>query len=183
MEDPAKHLGLVARIAMRFTAERPIEDTDQFGDGCVGLLKAVQLYDPAKRTAFSTFAWYCIRTYILQGIQLRSQRGYKQTSTRERCGKPPGVVHLSALERESLTAQFPVDDPDHAARIDAAEFAERVLLLLDKRQRYVIEQCVMMGRTCVDVAPELGITKQAVWMTMELALQRIHKQRHAVRAA
>jgi hypothetical protein len=72
--DPLEHFGLVAKIARKFVPRRPyrygyvpIEDTDQFQDGCVGLLFACARFDETRGGQFSTYAWAYIRGFILRG--------------------------------------------------------------------------------------------------------------------
>lgn len=72
--DPMEHIGLVFTISRRFIPYRPrrygdvpLEETDQFQDGCIGLLYACARFDATKGVRFSTWAWPYIRGYILRG--------------------------------------------------------------------------------------------------------------------
>lgn len=70
-----EHIGLVFQISKRFVSYRPrrygyvpLDQTDVFQDGCVGLLYACARFDVAKGVKFSTWAWQYIQGYILRGL-------------------------------------------------------------------------------------------------------------------
>jgi RNA polymerase primary sigma factor len=61
------NLRLVVRIAKRFTGRGlPLEDL--IAEGNLGLLRAVECYDPSAGTRFSTYAAYWIRQAIQRGL-------------------------------------------------------------------------------------------------------------------
>ncbi len=58
-----KNLGLVHKYVMSF--EKPyLSHEDLFQEGCVGLIKAAERYDPAKGTKFSTYASWWIKSFL-----------------------------------------------------------------------------------------------------------------------
>lgn len=76
--DPLEHLGLVGTVCKRYAPYRPprygtvpLEHTDEFQDGCMGLLYACAKFDTTRGLQFSTFAWQYIRGYILTGKKQR----------------------------------------------------------------------------------------------------------------
>jgi len=72
--NPADHLGLVRTIAAKYTPRgTPIEDTDEYGEGVMGLLRAVEKYDPAQGP-FSTVAWKSIQGAIIQSWRKKKRQ-------------------------------------------------------------------------------------------------------------
>lgn len=76
--NPADHLGLVRRCVGRSPRYRSrlsklaaanrheaIEDSEEYAEGCVGLMHAVEGYDPLRGVRFSTYATWCIDNAIL----------------------------------------------------------------------------------------------------------------------
>ena len=60
------HFGLVRKWALRFGAKGPLEDTVQYADGILGLMRAVETFD-AGRGKFATHASWWIKNAILSG--------------------------------------------------------------------------------------------------------------------
>lgn len=79
------NLPLVYSMIKRFSREREDFD-DLFQEGCLGLLKALQRFDPEKGTAFSTYAAYFIlgevRSYLRENGHLtKVSRSYHEHYT------------------------------------------------------------------------------------------------------
>jgi RNA polymerase primary sigma factor len=70
-----QYLPLVQRMAQRFSgltcASLDLEDLVQ--EGVIGLHRAADLYDPAHRTRFSTYATWWVRKAILRAIETRGR--------------------------------------------------------------------------------------------------------------
>ncbi|HEX6970894.1 MAG TPA: sigma-70 family RNA polymerase sigma factor [Limnochordia bacterium] len=101
------HLGLVQSIAARFEAARTavgIDRDDLFQAGCLGLLKAVDRFDPSYGTAFTTYAFPVIVGEIKE--QLRRWGGGRRSPAdalraaaarlEKRLGRPPTVPELAS---------------------------------------------------------------------------------------
>ncbi len=65
------NLRLVAHVAKKFDSSS-IDQDDLISIGTVGLIKAVDTYQPTKGTKFATYAARCIQNEIL--MQLRAQK-------------------------------------------------------------------------------------------------------------
>jgi len=65
---PEDHIGLLVMLLKGYLKKYPkgtnLKDTSEWSDGLLGLIKACKLYDKSKKTNFSTFAAYCIRSQI-----------------------------------------------------------------------------------------------------------------------
>ena len=76
--NPQKHLGLVATLAAKFGNPQPgqeLEELEEFGDGLDGLYHAIDHFKPRLGNKFSTYAYWCIRGFILKRKKMRKQRG------------------------------------------------------------------------------------------------------------
>jgi RNA polymerase primary sigma factor len=62
-----KNNGLVVDIAKKF-AKEGLELDDLVQRGKIGLIRAVELYDPKLKNQFSTYAYWAIQNHILRGI-------------------------------------------------------------------------------------------------------------------
>jgi RNA polymerase primary sigma factor len=62
------NLRLVVNIARRFT-QRGMDLQDLIMEGNLGLLRAVEDFDPARQTRFCTYASYWIKAFIRQGMR------------------------------------------------------------------------------------------------------------------
>lgn len=70
-----RHMGLVKLVVRRFrraVATGILDDDDLLQEGMIGLLIAIQRYDPGSPYRFSTYAMYWIRQSILRAIQNQS---------------------------------------------------------------------------------------------------------------
>jgi RNA polymerase sigma-32 factor len=66
------HLRLVAKIARRSCSRRDLLP-DLIQEGCLGLMRAVEKYDPARGIRLSTYAAWWIRAFIYQYIMANSR--------------------------------------------------------------------------------------------------------------
>lgn len=67
-----EHMGLVRAIAFRYRDRGiPVEDLVQ--EGAIGLLAAVDNYDPERGTAFSTYAFWRIRAAVTHALTADAQ--------------------------------------------------------------------------------------------------------------
>lgn len=101
-----RNLRLVQSVVGRFR-RTPVEEDDLFQLGCVGLVKAVDRFDPGRGVAFSTFAVPYITGEILS--YLRSDRPVKvgrSTQQRAREALRQGEVLAQELGREPTLAEL-----------------------------------------------------------------------------
>jgi RNA polymerase sigma factor (sigma-70 family) len=77
----------------------------------------------------------------------------------------PAITQASVKVMESATEE--IEEGDRAELLGAA------LSELTKRQRYVLEQHFLRGRTMRDLAAELGVTHQAIQQIEQKALRRL----------
>jgi len=106
------HLSKVKYIADRIAAKLPstVERDDLYGAGVVGLIDAVERFDPNRGIAFTTFAELRVRGAILDNLR---SLDWASRATR---GRASGVQHAFAtLEKE---AGRPVTELEVAAHLN-----------------------------------------------------------------
>lgn len=105
--DIRRHAGLAMCIAKRFAGRAELADLYQAG--CVGLVRAVRTYDPARQTAFTTYAVPLIvseiRAYLRGSGPLHIPRPVRELGQRCRAaqsalgaelGRDPNVSQIAA---------------------------------------------------------------------------------------
>lgn len=108
-----ENLGLVHLCANRFRG-RGIEYDDLYSAGCLGLLKAVKVFDPERGVKFSTYAVPVIlgeiKRLFRDGGSIRVSRSLKELAMRlqkvcgefaQREGREPTVSELAEITGES----------------------------------------------------------------------------------
>lgn len=114
------NLGLVGRIA-RGSRERRLDFDDRFQAGCIGLIRAVKLWDPAKGT---------LATYSEAWIKSAIQRA---------ASKAPDLSSIDSMAEDGYEPLAPGDpigiDPDDAIRLRAI-----VVSLPEQARRPIIDR-------------------------------------------
>jgi RNA polymerase sporulation-specific sigma factor len=106
---PEAYFGLVRSISIRFNG-RGVETEDLYQIGCVGLLKAINLFDESKNVKFTTFAFNYIvgeiKMFLRNDNSIKISRKLKdnyakctKTATEfyQKRGRSPSVEELSYI--------------------------------------------------------------------------------------
>lgn len=134
--------------------------------GRIGLWRAIEGYDPARGTAFSTYAWVAIWRHIHQAVQ----------ETQQAVGDWSG----------ELPASWYVPDPDEWVErgLIVEALADLVGQLPDRLQRVIICRYGLGGHppcTLKQVGAELGITGERVRQLQQEALAWLRHPAHSWR--
>ena len=152
---------LVFREVMPYRALPSVMDAVQ--EGTIGLIEAVERYDPARGVAFSLYAVHRVRGRILDFL------------------RHEGRVDLPCLEEQTGTAETAKD-----LLVDAcpsvAELAEHHTLVgvlgaamerLPARERLVLEGVTIGGARAQTMAESLGVTPAQIYRLQQNGIRRV----------
>ncbi len=156
--DPEQYIPLVCKLAIRHGAPKDsVKDSDQFSDGMTGLLKAARHFDPTLGNQFITYAWTSIERQINHESYRLHKLKYAPPPMRDGCNGD----------------DFEGRELDPAITAERVDLCRRLFKGIAARDRYVVEQTIMQGRTQRDVARELGFTKTRCEQICKRALNRM----------
>lgn len=129
-----QHMGLVRAVAFRYRGlGLPLDDLVQ--EGAIGLLTAVDDYDPTRGTSFSTFAFWRVRAAVTHALTARGSLVRVPRPVREArrrvaaardglaaAGAVPGVQELAEATGLSAEAVAEALAPIGVASLDADSF-------------------------------------------------------------
>jgi len=194
-----QHLPLVRQIAGMLYVRRVRDDVpfeEYYQHGVVGLLEAVERYDPASHAAFETYATFRIRGAILNGLTHESERRAHNEYLRrlrherielddERRTQPDGgFKYLMSLAVRLALGYVLERDRDDSVRLDKMRFDRTEFAVLCKQIHGVAEGLPEQERAVIhahyyehlsfdQVAERLGLTKGRVAQVHRSALEKI----------
>lgn len=145
MIDTTEHIGLVHRSCWALGITRSIEDSIEFAEGCLGLHKAAQNFDPELGFQFSTYATYKIRGHIKQ------------------CWRKKSLPTVSCE-----ISDFAENSNRNIEEVDNKDFIECLLKVVSANTKYGAEivRGILAGKTQKTIASELGIDKSTAIRAM-----------------
>lgn len=169
------NLRLVAHIIKKF--EGTGEDSDDLiSIGTIGLIKAINTYDPSKGTRLATYAARCIENEILMHL-----RATKKTKAEVSLYDPIGVDKEG--NEISLIDVLGTDHDVVADSVESKHEQKRVLdkiKLLTKRERKVLELRYglfnTIRKTQREIANRLGISRSYVSRIEKKAIEKLIKE-------
>ena len=210
------NLKLVLSILKKFYQVNENKD-DLFQIGCVGLLKAIDNFDPRHGVKFST---YCvpmilgeIRRYVRDNSSLRVSRSlkdlsYKANKAKEELsiinGKIPsdkeiadflGVTEFEVVEAkesrkdpisifepiyndggDTIYLYDQIEDRNNNLEIETRLSLENAIKELEERERYILDQRYVIGKTQVELSEELGISQAQISRIEKKAFYNLRKK-------
>jgi RNA polymerase sigma-B factor len=162
------HLPLVRSIARRYAGRgEPVEDLVQVGT--IGLIKAVDRFDPARGRKLSALARPSIESEIRHHLRDRAS-----------VLRVPRTDHEAAASRgESAAVQAVALREELAPAPDDSEAVEARLLLaggaavLDERERRLLHLRYVEDRSQAEIATEMGLSQAHVSRLLRAALERV----------
>lgn len=170
-----RNLRLVAHICKKF--DNTMEDAeDLISIGTIGLIKAINTFDPEKGTRLATYAARCIENEIL--MFLRSTR---KTRSEVSLYDPIGVDREG---NEITLIDVLGSDPDVVPDLVGSKFEEKKLreklARLQGKERKVLELRYGLGngirKTQREIARLLGISRSYVSRIEKKAVSKLHKE-------
>ena len=170
-----RNLRLVAHIVKKYYVNSPDRD-DLISIGTIGLIKAIDTFEPASGTRFATYAGKCMQNEILMYFR-RKRRICCETSIEDavdvdKDGNP--LTYLDILSTDGDIA----DEID--AKLKSQQTARAINSVLLERERQIIilrYGLTETGRihTQREVAQLLGISRSYVSRIEKSALQKLRK--------
>lgn len=192
-----EHRGLVERLARAHaTSHDDVDDLIQ--EGSVGLLKAIQRYEPSRGVPFEAYASLLITGEIRHHLrdrasclrlpepvrELRSRLGVLRDEARAELGREATIHELASragvthdLAVEAVTAGVsPLEDEPVELREELATPEERVVLgkpldALSRREQHVVYYRFFADLTQREIADLLGISQMHVSRLLRGALE------------
>jgi RNA polymerase sporulation-specific sigma factor len=152
---------LVFKVAMHLRLREAIV-MDMIQEGTVGLIEAVERYDPGRGVRFSTFATYRIRGRILNALH------------RERpLVSPDGI----GAEDPSLIERVPdLGAAERLAGVEDALLVEQIVAVIDRlprREQRIVRAMISRQEEPRRIADELRISLSHLYRLQKQAVHRI----------
>lgn len=185
-----ENMGLVFSLAKKLPrAQINHHDWDNLiQDGCLGLIEAVDKFDPERKVKFSCYARYHVRRRLVESIQKLRYR-VVDVPIGLTCGKPRygrGDVE-NLCKAEAMKNVGPIDglelaneENDQFAVVCHEEEKARLPILVDRlrgKERSVIQVTYLTGQyhTRSEVARILGLNRSTVEVYIERAYKRLRR--------
>ncbi len=168
------NLRLVAHIIKKYDTDRN-DAEDLISIGTIGLIKAIDSYDPDQGTRFATYAGKCVQNEIL--MYFRAQKKYaSQISLAEpievdKEGNPLTILDVMQIEDTVI-------DQIHLKNRTALAL-EAIRVCLNERERMILSMRYGLGkRKCTtqrEIADQLGISRSYVSRIEKAALSKMRE--------
>lgn len=177
------YLPLVGAIARTLSRGLPssVELDELVNDGVIGLIGALQRYDPERGVEFSTYAGHRIRGAMLDGLRQRDpvpraiRRGRRAQGSGPGASAKGGMIQIVEIDRAlALPADDASSPEDLAMEADLACRVRQGLAALPPRDREVITLRMVQGLPLRDVAAQLSLS---VTRTVEIQARGIKRLR------
>ena len=167
------NLRLVAHIVKKYYSGSPNQD-DINSIGTIGLIKAVDSFDPKNGARFATYASKCIQNEILMHFRAQKKTmcevSINETIDVDKDGNP--LTYMDVISCEDTIA----DDLD--AKVQSGKALKIIGSELTPRERQIIEMRYGLGRnkavTQREIAKMLGISRSYVSRIEKSALDKIN---------
>lgn len=126
--DPKEHIGLVYAIAKGFHRDHSHFSLDDLAqEGNLGLMIAIERFDPTRGCQFSTYAAYWIKNSIRRAVSKGAQMVRRPTSSKTNAS-PDWTNHFSPKERgQGLNRDDRgIEELMHESNVDPGELIDKV---------------------------------------------------------
>lgn len=170
-----RNLRLVAHIAKKYYGENRDSD-DLISIGIIGLIKAVNTYNPAKGNRLVTYAAKCIENELLMMLRSEKKKN-KEVSLNEPIGtdKEGNTISLiDVIESDEIDALRQIENAEDVVRV--REYVDSVLTLREKE--IIVWRYGLDGRKAMtqkNVGAVLGISRSYVSRIEKKALKKLEK--------
>ena len=175
----ALHANRVSR-ALPSTAACDFDDLYQ--SGYLALLKAIEYFDPDGGYCFNTYFSYCHQAAMAEAIGFRTAKQKKDPTVFARSLDAP-ICDDSEVTLGEVTADSrdPIKDLENELYNESAKRAiESLFTLLTETERKVIESHYLEGKRYVQIANDLGLTRQRVNQLKDKAFRKMRTKMFTV---
>ena len=170
-----KYVALACQWAIKYGARHPVEDSEQYADAWIGLVKAAERFDHARGIQFTTYATWWLRqsvSYPLNRAKCQKREGLSRTMAFSQHGHDPDFADVLAGE----IVDHRTDDPVAvAAAVEERERLGELMACLFPRQRDVIRSRFFEHRSLADIAAAEGVSKERIRQIELRALERMRE--------
>lgn len=170
-----RNLRLVAHIAKKYYGENR-DNEDLISIGIIGLIKAVNTYNPQKGNRLVTYASKCIENELLMMLRSEKKKS-KEVSLNEPIGmdKEGNTISLiDVVETDEMAMADRMEKAEDIVRV--REYVDRVLT---KREKEIITKRYGLGNgspiTQKKVGNQMGISRSYVSRIEKKALEKLKK--------
>ena len=170
-----RNLRLVAHIAKKYYGENR-DNEDLISIGIIGLIKAVNTYNPQKGNRLVTYASKCIENELLMMLRSEKKKS-KEVSLNEPIGmdKEGNTISLiDVVETDEMAMADRMEKAEDIVRV--REYVDRVLTKREKEiitKRYGLENGSPI--TQKKVGKQMGISRSYVSRIEKKALEKLKK--------
>lgn len=174
------HIGLATMTARRF-AKSQEEYRDFIQEGCLGLMRASQLYDPQRPTKFSTMAMPWVRKFVRQAAMRRGPIhipfGVQYARKRENaeCVKTGKIEPHPAMQTISLDFFDPPGGSNPEEIVLKKCDIERIEASMDKltKTELLVIKLVSIGKGTEEIGRLFKFSKQRASQIFNRAIAKI----------
>lgn len=176
------HIGLAAMTARRF-AKTQEEYRDLVQEGCLGLIRASQLYDPQRPTKFSTMAMPWVRKFIRQAAMRRGPVhipfGVQYTQKRKnaeclKAGQPESYPAIQSVSLDFLDLPDGSNPEEIVLKKNDIERIEASMNKLTHTELLVI-RLISMGKGTEEIGRLFRFSKQRASQILNRAVSKIQE--------
>ncbi len=189
-------MGLVFRVVRRFvpTGCASLEEADLVQAGAIGLMRALESFDPERGFSLGTYATHWIRHHIQREVMNhgRSIRVPVHTQEKLRMARKPLPCTTISLDAPSGPDNSPktlhdtigdaeADPTDQLRERERQKAVAIALTQLPERTRRIIRDRFWGERTLAQVGDALGVTRERVRQLEAGALTKLRKHMEVAR--
>lgn len=178
-------LRFVQQKARWYSSRSPLTRDELVTEGTIGVIRAIGKFDLSNGVRFLTYAAHWIRYYMQQALDRTSVMSVPRDRQTGAKRKPVKVLSLD-IPRSS-TSQSPepwvesisapprdiIEDIHHARTMAALD---ATVSRLRERDRYILSECYLKGRTDRSVGESLGVSGEATRRNRGRALENCRKR-------
>ncbi|GAB6099140.1 RNA polymerase sporulation sigma factor SigK [Halanaerocella petrolearia] len=168
------NMRLVAHIVKKYDDAR-VSNEDLISIGSIGLIKAIESFDPARNTRLATYAARCIENEILMYLRktkkLKNEKLLYEPIGSDKEGNEISLIDIlgTAVDVVSEKVELVLEQEKLYERLNQLETREQKVI----KMRYGLEdgKC----KTQREIAQELGISRSYVSRIEKKAVSKLHK--------